>query len=317
MNKPQRCLIVDTMHPSILPLLKDAGVECEYLPSATREDVLKRVSGFDGIMVRSKLFLDAEFFEAAHGLQWVARAGAGTDNIDLAEAQKHSVEILNAPEGNQDSVAEHVLGMLLSLLNHIPAANTQVRQKIWQRNANRGRELKGKTVGLIGYGHMGRATAERLQGFGCSVLAFDKYLEAWPDTNAMPASLSQIFVEADIVSLHIPLTDETTGWVNEDFFRRFQKKIWFINTSRGGIVSLEALQNALSANSVLGACLDVLENEKLDQLTTQEEAVLDKLIATGKVLFTPHVAGWTEESYERINHVLTQKIVTWIGLKSK
>lgn len=303
------CLIVDEMHGSLLPMMERAGIRAVYKPQASREEVLAEIGTYQGIVVRSKLRLDAAFFAQAKGLMWVARAGAGTDNIDLAAAQTHGVRVFNAPEGNRDAVGEHTLGLLLALLNRIPQGDAEVRAGIWRREANRGNEVGGKTVGLIGYGHMGQAFAERLQGFGCRVIAYDKYREDWPDTRVERVTLEELLARVEILSLHVPLTRETRKWVDSSFFGKLKNPIWLVNTARGEIVSSADLLYAVQQGIVRGATLDVLENEKFETLLTPERAVLQGLIDTQKVLFTPHVAGWTHESYVRINEVLVQKIL--------
>lgn len=303
------CLIVDEMHGSLLPMMERAGIRAVYKPKAGRDEVLAEIGGYQGIVVRSKLRLDTAFFKKAGSLVWVARAGAGTDNIDMAAAEAHGVRVFNAPEGNRDAVGEHTLGLLLALMNRIPQGDAEVRAGIWRREPNRGYEVGGKTVGLIGYGNMGQAFAQRLRGFGCRVIAYDKYREDWPDAGVERVTLEELWAQAEILSLHVPLTRETRGWVNASFFGRLQKPVWLLNTARGEVVSSADLLYAIQQGIVRGAALDVLENEKFETLLTPERAVLQGLIDTGKVLFTPHVAGWTHESYVRINEVLVQKIL--------
>lgn len=303
------CLIVDEMHGSLLPMMERAGIRAVYKPKASREEVLAEIGAYQGIVVRSKLRLDGPFFQKAPSLRWVARAGAGTDNIDMAAAEARGLTVFNAPEGNRDAVGEHTLGLLLALLNRIPQGDAEVRGGIWRREANRGYEVGGKTVGLIGYGNMGQAFAKRLQGFGCRVIAYDKYREDWPDAWVERVTLEDLISRVDILSLHIPLTRETRGWINASFFGNLQNPIWLVNTARGEIVSSADLLYAVQQGRVRGAALDVLENEKFETLLTPERAVLKGLVDTGKVLFTPHVAGWTHESYVRINEVLVQKIL--------
>ncbi len=303
-----RCLIVDSMHPSITGLLADAGVQAEYRPGITRAEVLAEITGYEGIIIRSKTRLDREFFQAATRLKFIARAGAGLDGIDLAEAAKAGVQIINSPEANRDAVAEHTLGLLLTLTNHIQKGYVQIRDGIWDREGNRGTEIMGKTFAIIGYGNMGQAVARRLAGFGCSVIAYDKYLDRLPDANARQVSLEEVYAEADIVSLHVPLTRETRGWVDSRFLGSFRKPIWLLNTARGEILPLADLLYCLDNGQVVAAGLDVLENERFDQLLTPERAVLQALAATGRVVMTPHVAGWSKESYLKINEVLVRKI---------
>jgi D-3-phosphoglycerate dehydrogenase len=304
-----KILIVDLMHPSLLPLLQEQGFEADYRPDISKDEVSTIVSAYDGLIVRSKLTITASFLEKAPNLKFIARAGAGMDQIDVAAAQKQGVHLLNAPEGNRDAVAEHAVGMLLCLFNKLRVGDQQVRQGIWDREGNRGLEIMGKTVGIIGYGNTGRAFSQRLQGFGCRVLAYDKYVKGFGNAAAEESTLEAIFDQADVLSLHIPLTSETQGWVNEDFLYRFKKNIFLINTARGELVPLADLRKAIESGKVVGACLDVLENEKLKTLTPAQQQSFAALTQSEQVLFTPHVAGWTHESYVKINETLVRKIM--------
>jgi D-3-phosphoglycerate dehydrogenase len=305
------------MHDSILPLCEQISVQATYLPQATPEEVRAQIGNYEGMIVRSKVFVDAAFLQVAPRLKWIGRSGSGMDNIDEQAAAKAGVQLFNAPEGNRDSVAEHTVGLILALLNAMPQADAKVKSGIWDRYAFRGHELMGKTVGLIGFGNVGRAVASRLAGFQCRVLAYDKYLPLWAITNAIPATLEEIWRSSDILSLHIPLTAETSEWVNADFFSRFQKNIWLINTSRGQIIHLPDLWRALESGKVLGAALDVLDNEDFSSFSATQQQTFAALAGSGRVIFTPHVAGWTHESYERLNKVLIQKINTYLDTISK
>ncbi len=306
--KPISILIADTMHPSLLPLLEEKGWLYDYLPDIQAAEVKQQIKNYDGLIVRSKLLIDRELLAAAPLLRFIARAGAGLDQIDLEAVRQRQIVLLNAPEGNKQAVAEHTIAMLLALFNHLNKADSEVRQKIWDREGNRGTELYKKIVGIIGYGNMGSAVAACLQGFGCKVLAYDKYHPIFTNSFAVSVSLQTIFEQADVVSLHIPLTPETQGWVDAELFAKFHKPIYLLNTARGEIVSLEALIEALQNKKVLGACLDVLENEKLHHLNSKQQLVFEQLVALPQVIFSPHVAGWTHESYLRINEVLIEKI---------
>lgn len=303
-----KILIIDEMHPSLMPLLAQKGFESDYLPKITRAEVLEVIGSYQGIIVRSKLNLDKEFFERATQLRFIGRAGSGLDQIDLAEAKKHHIQLLNAPQGNRDAVGEHTVGMLLCLFNKLHLADRQVRNYVWDREANRGLELYGKTVGIMGYGNMGKAFARRLVGFGCQVLAYDIAPEKVDDFWVMKADISDIFREADIFSLHIPLTSENKAIFTESFFQNFKKDIFLVNTSRGELLDFQLLKQLLLSKKVKGMCLDVLENEKLANLTGVQKEAFEFLIKSENVLFTPHVAGWTVESYLRINEVLVEKI---------
>lgn len=306
-----KILIVDEMHPSLIEMLDRDGWDYEYAPSLKRNEILEAVGAYEGLMIRSKTVVDVAFLERAPRLRFIARAGAGLDLIDIPAVEKRNIALFHAGTGNRDAVAEHVLGMLLGLFNNIIRADRQVRQGIWDREGNRGVELMGKTVGLIGYGNNGSATGKRLSGFGCRVLAFDKYKENYGDANATAASLEQIQEEADIVSLHIPLTEESFHLIDQDFIDKMARPFFLVNAARGEVADLTAVVAGLKSGKIRGACLDVLENEKLAKLTPAQQEVFDYLVQSDKVVLTPHVGGWTHESYVRINEVLVRQIGEW------
>jgi D-3-phosphoglycerate dehydrogenase len=307
-----KILIADSMHSSLFDMLRDQGWEYSYNPEFRREDILEAIPGYEGLVIRSKTFVDETMLAAAKNLRFIARAGAGLDLIDLEAAGKRNIEVFHAGTGNRDAVAEHALGMLLGLFNNILKADREVRNGIWDREGNRGVELMNKTVGIIGYGNNGSATAKRLSGFGCKVLAYDKYRDNYGDAYAKESSLEKIMSEADILSLHIPLTDITRYLINDAFVSNFSKPFYLLNLSRGEIVSLDAVVNGLQSAKILGACLDVLENEKIGKLTPAQQEAFDYLRASDKVVLTPHIAGWTHESYVRINEVLVEQIRNWL-----
>lgn len=304
----KKIFICDEMHPSLFEMLETAGLDYSYQPKAKREEILEQIGSYEGLMIRNKTRIDEAFLQAAPKLEFIGRAGAGLDLIDKEACDRHEVRLFAANAGNMDAVGEHAMGMLLALMNHIHTADREVRQKIWLREANRGTELGGKTVGLIGYGHNGSAFAKRLSSFNVKVLAYDKYRDNYSDAYAEQATMEQIFEEADVLSLHIPLTEETNYLVKEEFIAQFKKPFYLINCSRGEIVKLAAVLKGLQSGAVSGACLDVLENEKLHQLPDGPDEVFDTLIQLPNVIFTPHVAGWTHESYVRINEVLVRQI---------
>ncbi|MFT4031807.1 MAG: NAD(P)-dependent oxidoreductase [Siphonobacter sp.] len=309
----KRIFICDEMHPSLFEMLDKAGFQYEYQPKVKRDELLTQISGYEGLFIRNKTRIDEGFLSHATKLKFIGRAGAGLDLIDKEACDRHHVKLFAANAGNMDAVGEHALGMLLALLNHIHTADREVRQKIWLREANRGTELGGKTVALIGYGHNGQAFARRLSGFNVKVLAYDKYRDNYSDAYAQEATMAQIFEEADILSLHIPLTDETNYLINQKFITQFQKPFYLINCSRGEVVKLTDLLAGLQFGKIQGACLDVLENEKLHQLPEGPDIVFDTLVQLPNVIFTPHVAGWTHESYVRINEVLVKNIAMEFG----
>ena len=247
--------------------------------------------------------------DAAPGLKFIARAGAGLDNIDEAYAKERNIQLMNAPEGNRDAVGEHAVGMLLSLMNNHRKADIEIRNGIWDREGNRGWELKGRTVGIIGYGFMGSSFAKKLAGFDVKVIAYDKYKRGFSDAYATECSMEEIVKYSDVLSLHIPLTKETRQLVDEEYLRHFRKEIFFLNTARGEIVNTKAILEALKAGKILGAGLDVLEAEKFPNLA--EQSWYNELKASQKVILTPHVGGWTFESYRKISEVLTEKLDRW------
>jgi len=307
-------LLLDTVHPSLSSLLEQQGWKIEPAYELSTDEVLQRFPGAKGLVIRSRFSLKREFLSQAIGLDFVARVGAGMENIDVEAAAELGIRCLHAPEGNQDAVAEHTMGMLLGLLNHLPRADREVRQGIWQREANRGTELHGKTIGIIGYGNMGSAFAQRLAGFGVRVLVHDTALktEFPPHDYRTSASLAHIQKEADVVSLHINYTQENYHYVNSNWLKAFEKPIYLINTARGKVLDTRALLTSIQEGKVLGAGLDVLEFESLSFETLDASAaqVLKQLMEEERVLLTPHIAGWSHESNEKMAVVLANKIGT-------
>ncbi len=301
-------LIADEMHPSLFPMLTDAGFSYDYQPDSTRADLLTGMAPYQGLIIRSKTTVDAELLDSAPNLTFIGRAGAGLDLIDLTETEKRGIRVFHAGEGNRDAVAEQAVGMLLVLLTNILKADREVRQGIWDREGNRGYELGTMTVGLIGYGNNGQATARRLSGFGCRVLAYDKYRTNYGDAFADEATMDRIMADADVLSLHVPLTDLTRLLVDEAFVAQMHKPFYLLNVSRGEVVSLPAVVRGLESGKVRGAGLDVLENEKLARLTPDQQPIFDYLRQSDRTVLTPHVAGWTHESYVRINEVLVRQM---------
>ncbi len=302
------CLIIDKMHQSIIPMLEAIGLQPDYRPDIQRKEILESIGRYTGLIVRSKTHIDRELIAEATHLRFVGRAGAGLDQLDVEALAERNITVVNAPEGNRDALAEHAVGMLLCLMNKMHTADQQVRRHVWDREGNRGTELMGKTVGLIGYGYMGQALARRLSGFGVKVLAYDKYKADYGDTYAQEASMEQIYTDADILSLHVPLTPETLFFIDEAYLQRFRKSIILLNTARGKVIKLKTLYEALKSGKIIGAALDVLENEKLAKLSEEQATYFQQLTQSDRILFTPHVAGWTYESYEKINQILTEKI---------
>lgn len=302
------CLIIDDMHDSITGMLAEIGIHADYRPDILKEELLSIIGNYEGIIVRSKIFIGKDVIEKAAKLRFIGRAGAGLDNLDVEELTKRNILLLNAPEGNRDAVAEQALGMLLSLINNVLRADQEVRNGKWDREGNRGYELMGKTVGLIGYGYMGKATAKRLKSFGCKVLAYDKYKTNYGDDFATESNMEVLQKETDILSLHIPLKDDTKFLITEAYLNSFAKSIWLINTARGEILKISELVKAIESGKVRGAALDVLENEKINKLSPEQQVAFDYLKKSDKVILTPHIAGWTFESYRKINETLVAKI---------
>lgn len=299
-------LIVDDLHPVFIKQVEALGYTCNYQPLIKFDEVLAIIAGYEGLMVRSKFQVDRKFLDAAINLKFIARAGAGMDNIDEAYAAEKGIMLVNAPEGNRDAVGEHAVGMLLSLMNNLNRADAEVRAGLWQREANRGYELKGRTVGIIGYGNMGQSFARKLKGFEVNVIAYDKYKTGFSDAYAREVSMEEIVKHSEVLSLHVPLTPETNGLVNDEYLYHFRKPIFLLNTSRGKVVQTQAVLNAIKQGKILGAGLDVLEVEKFPALG--EQPWFNELKNNDKVLLSPHVAGWTFESYRKISEVMASKI---------
>jgi D-3-phosphoglycerate dehydrogenase / 2-oxoglutarate reductase len=312
-NSPVRVLIIDEVHPSLFPSLEAIGVEVDYRPNIKPIEVCEALVGFDGLIVRSKMRITADTIKLADRLTFVARAGAGLDNIDEEALQQRGIVLFGANEGNQQAVGEFALGILLSLMRNIGRGDRQVRNQVWLREENRGEEISGKTVGIIGYGHMGQSFARVLRGFGCRILAYDRYAPEKVTEPAEAVTLEQLQQDADIVSLHIPFIPVNRAFADDAFFKGFRKPVWFLNTSRGEVTDQAALVHQLQSGKVKGAALDVLENEKLHTLTEAQQATFVYLRQADHVVLTPHIAGWTHESYRQINEVLVQKIAAFLG----
>ncbi|WP_162419390.1 NAD(P)-dependent oxidoreductase [Cyclobacterium roseum] len=303
-----RILIIDQMHESIVPLLEEKGHQVDYRPEIDREGILAVLQDYEGLIIRSKTPIDKELLQEAPLLKFVARAGAGLDNIDLDYLEEKGISLHHAAEGNRDAVAEHALGMLLTLFNHYLQSDQQVRKGIWDREGNRGVELSGKTVGIFGYGNMGSAFAQRLRGFGVEILAYDKFKSGFGDEWVKESSFQAIQEKADVLSIHVPLTAETRYFFSPEILSGFRKSFYLINTARGEVIRMDTLNEVLQNGKLKGAALDVLEKEKLQALTASERLSFEALSRRSNVLFSPHVAGWSHESYRKINQVLVAKI---------
>ncbi|MFC0342799.1 2-hydroxyacid dehydrogenase [Epilithonimonas hispanica] len=304
-----KILQLDKNHPLISEQLTAKGFVVEEDHSSTYDEVLEKIIDYQGIIIRSRIPLDKNFLTRASHLKFIARVGAGMENIDIETAENLGIKLINSPEGNRDSVAEHVVGMLLILMNRLFIASNEVKNGIWKREENRGDELLGKTFGIIGYGNMGKATAKRLSGFGVEVI-FHDILPNLSDEFATQVSLEELQKRADVLSLHIPLTSETHYLIDEEFISKMEKNFYFVNTARGKNLKTKALVQAIESGKVLGACLDVLEYEKssFENLETENQD-LKYLLDSEKVIVTPHIGGWTHQSKEKLAQVIVDKIL--------
>ncbi|MCI3937364.1 2-hydroxyacid dehydrogenase [Chryseobacterium aahli] len=304
-----RILLLDKNHPLITDQLLAKNFILEEDFTSSYDEVCQKIENYEGVIIRSRIPLDQNFLEKAKNLKFIARVGAGMENIDIPVAEKLGIQLINSPEGNRDSVAEHVVGMLLILMNRLFIASNEVKNGIWLREENRGDELLGKTVGLIGYGNMGKATAKRLSGFGCKVI-FHDILPGLSDEFATQVSLEELKENAEVLSLHIPLTDSTNYLVDAEFISEMKNDFYFVNTARGKNVETKSLVKALKSGKVKGACLDVLEYEKasFENLETDNED-LKYLLNSEKAIVTPHIAGWTHQSKQKLAQVIVDKIL--------
>lgn len=311
-----KILFIDTAHPILQLLLEAAGHECVRGDKLSREEILNLIPDYQGVIIRSRIQLDKEFIDKAAQLKFIGRVGAGMESIDVKYAESKNIVCLNSPEGNRDAVGEHAIGMLLSLFNNLNRADREVKSGKWSREANRGVELQGKTVGIIGYGKMGSAFAKKLSGFDCTVIAHDKYLEGFSDPYVKEVSMQEIFDDTDVLSLHIPLNAETRFLVNDVFINSFRKNIYVINTSRGKCLNTDDLVKNLKTGKVLGACLDTLEYEEtsfekfsISSTEPGSQATWKYLSESDNVILSPHIGGWTKESNEKLAKILAEKIL--------
>lgn len=304
-------LIADDFHPDLMNQLEQAGIAFKYLPDIDREGVKMQLKkGIRGLVIRSKTTLDSELLYHATNLKLIARGGSGMDGIDVPYAESLGITLINAAEANRDAVAEHTIGMLLGLLHKIAKGHREISQNIWNREDNRGTELGGKTVGIIGYGNAGSAVAEKLIGFKVNVLAYDKYKSGFGNSKVKQVGMTEIFENADIVTLHVPLDSHTKFMANSDFFQSFVRKIILLNLSRGSVVKTSDVVEGLKSGKILGFGADVLEHEDPLQMGDSDKKWFDELKQMNHVILTPHVGGWSVESYQKISDVLAAKIIS-------
>jgi len=306
----KKILFLDRVHPHLEEYLREAGWECHFDYQSESHSLKTTLSAYQGLVIRSRITLDREILQAGKNLKFIARSGAGLENIDLEAAKEFGIAVHHSPEGNMDAVGEHAIGMLLSLFNGLNKADQEVRSGIWDREGNRGIELSGRTVGIIGFGHTGSAFAKKLSGFDCRILAYDKYKNNYAPEYVEEVSLEEVKAECDVISIHLPLSEETHQYVNKDFIESCAKPFFLINTARGKHVVIKDLLLGLTSGKVAGACLDVFEFEKKSFHVSSENypSEFKELAKKENVILSPHVAGWTVESYLKLSQVLAEKI---------
>jgi D-3-phosphoglycerate dehydrogenase len=301
-------LITDYVHPVLITGLRERGYFPHYAPEIERKEVIEWLPRCVGLVINTKTVADAEMIAAAPDLKWIGRLGSGLDIIDLQATKQRNIQVINTPQANANAVAEHAIGMLLSLLRNIPRADREVRTGLWNREKNRGVELKGKTIGIIGYGNTGSAFASKFAGWDVQVIAYDKYKQSYAQDRSYvkESSFDQVLALSDVISIHLPLTPETRHMVNGEFLSRCRHGVILVNTSRGRIVDTSALLSALRSGQVAGACLDVFENEKPETYSSREQEMYGILAEMENVILTPHIAGWTVESKRQISEHLLE-----------
>lgn len=314
----KKILCIDSNHDVLHETLMNAGFQCDLFWNKSKEELIELLPNYEGAVIRSKFKFTKEVLDLATNLKCIGRVGAGMENIDIDYAKSKGITCVSAPEGNRDAVGEHALGMLLMLMNHLKRSDNEVRNGIWKRAENRGHEIAGKIIGIIGYGNMGSAFAKRLQGFDCEVLVYDKYKTGFGNEFVKESSLYEIYEKADVVSIHLPLTEETNYYINDDFISYFKKNIYVINTARGKCLNTADLVKYIKTGKVIGACLDVLEYESVSfeniDTTTLPEP-MQYILKSENVILTPHIAGWTHESNYKMSKIIAEKMIEALSVR--
>ncbi|MBP9878476.1 MAG: hydroxyacid dehydrogenase [Chitinophagales bacterium] len=311
----KKVIVTDFLHPYLADWLVDKGFQVDIQETITNDELFSIIENYEGLVLSTKIKVTPTLIDKAKNLEFIARAGSGMENIDVAYSKSKGIHVVNSPEGNANAVAEHAVGMTLALLNNIVKSDAEIRNGVWQREPNRGEEIKGKTIGIIGYGHTGSRFAAKWGTFGVTILAHDKYKSGFGTTTVVEASVEDIWEKAEIISFHLPLNAETQFYCNAAFINKMKRPFWLINTSRGKIVNTANLIEGLDQGKILGAALDVFENEKFYQLEGTDLAQMQNLTKRHNIILTPHVAGWTHTSHLYLSKILAEKLDA-LGIQS-